>query len=144
MRIITGLVAFAACLYLWAPLNALAHGARGLVNPPPGAHHRAPPAPPPHLAPSPGMFNPPPPLLQAPSPSPFVTPAFPYTSMQPFYPGWQPVPPPPPPFTHGDPSLRDRRLFEEELHLRQWHEHELRRLHGGGEHRRWHEPDRQR
>jgi hypothetical protein len=129
MRIITGLAAVAGYFFLSMPPYALAHGTRELVNPPPGVHHRAPPAPQ-QLAPTPGMFNPPPPLLQA--PSPFVTPAIPYT-------GWQIAPIQPPPHTYGDPSLRDRRLFEDELRLRQWHEHALRRPHGAGEHRRWRE-----
>lgn len=138
---LVGLSGLLACLCMAASHAAFAHGATGLINPPPGRlAHRAPALPPPatpRLAPPPGMLTPPPPLLQA--PSPFVTP-LPYP---PGYPAWH-APHQPPPFTHGDPSLRDRRLFEEELRLRQWHEHALRRHDGAGEHGRQHDHHRHR
>ena len=127
----------AVCFGLAAPGFAQAHGAIGLVNPPPGWHQRPPPAihqrPLPHY---PGVTEPAVPRYQP--QSPFMPPQPPqgYPAPGPY--GWHGNPQPPS-IIYSEPSLRDRRLFEEELRLRQWHERELRRQHGTADRNRWHD-----
>ncbi|WP_151446093.1 hypothetical protein [Lacisediminimonas profundi] len=147
MRILACLPAIAICLCQSLPLAAWAHGVAPARTLPSGPHHgQGGPAqqryaPPPHMfAPPPGMYSPPPPLYQTP-PS-FAMPANPPWAMQPGTPGWQISPMRPPMIIESEPSLRERRLFEEELRLRQWHERELRRQHDdqhrdAGQDRRW-------
>lgn len=143
MRILACLPALAICLGQSFPLAAWAHGSAAVLTQPPG-QHRGPGGqggpPQQRFAPPPHMFAPPLPLYQAP-PS-FAMPATPPWSWQPGTPGWQTSPMRPPMIIESEPSLRERRLFEEELRLRQWHERELRRQHDdhdrdAGQTRRW-------
>ena len=143
MRIPVFLFALASSAAVALPPPVLAHGAIGLVNPP--RHRAAPPHPhraaPPHLHRAPPNSSHPPHAFGQGMPaaprfqpqSPFMPPVPSHVPNTPYGRSTSPS------IIYSEPSLRDRRLFEEELRLRQWHERRLRRQFDRD---RWHDDRR--